>query len=127
MPTWLWIADPDEHTVGPITRTASAGAVTVTATGRLARVVWDMGEDEVTCTSPGTAWDPSRGGGPSPTCQYVYGRSSARQPDLAYQVTATSHWEITWAGGGEQGTIEMPLERSTEVRVAEIQALVTLD
>ena len=127
MPTWLWIADPDEHTVGPITRTATAGAVTVTATAELERVVWDMGEDEVTCTSPGTAWDPSRGGGESPTCQYVYARSSALQTHLAYPVTATSHWVITWAGGGETGTITMDLERSTEVRVAEIQALVTLD
>ena len=32
LPTWMWVTDPDQHTWGPITRTASAGGYTVTAT-----------------------------------------------------------------------------------------------
>ena len=32
MPVWMWAANPDEHTVGPITESASAGGITVTAT-----------------------------------------------------------------------------------------------
>jgi len=128
--TWLWIADPDEHTVGPITRTATAGPVTVTATAVLDKVVWDMGDGKVTCDgadAPGTAWDPSRGDGESPSCGYVYRRSSAREPGETYAVTATSYWTITWAGGGQGGTIAMDFERTADVRVAEIQSLVTLD
>lgn len=125
--TWLWIADPDEHTVGPMTRTATAGAVSVTATARLDEVVWDMGDDgaPVSCDGPGTPYDPSYGGGDSPTCGYTYDRSSAREPDEAYTVTATSRWVVEWAGGGQSGTIPMEFSRSAEVRVGEVQALVT--
>ncbi|WP_146930388.1 hypothetical protein [Cellulomonas xylanilytica] len=126
LPTWLWIADPDEHTVGPITRSATAGAVTVTATGSLEKVVWDMGDgDPVTCDGPGTVYDPAVGGEGSPTCGFTYGRSSANQPGLAYPVTATSHWVVEWAGGGQAGTIRLHLTSTAEVRVAEIQTLVT--
>ena len=37
LPTWMWVADPGPQTWGPITRTASSGSVTVTATGRSRR------------------------------------------------------------------------------------------
>lgn len=124
--TWLWIADPDEHTVGPITRTASAGAVTVTATARLDSVEWDMGDGSgvVVCDGPGTPYDPSLGA-ESPTCGHTYERSSATQPDLAYTVTATSRWVVHWEGGGESGDIPLEFSRSSEVRVAEVQTIVT--
>ena len=32
MPVWMWAKDPNAHTVGPITESASAGGITVTAT-----------------------------------------------------------------------------------------------
>ena len=113
--TWLWIADADEHTVGPITRTATAGAVTVTATARLDRVVWDMGDGEpTTCTGPGTPWSAAAGTGDSPTCGHTYRASSARQPDQRYDVAATSYWTVDWAGGGEGGTIQMDFASTAE-------------
>ena len=69
LPTWLWIDGADEHSWGPITRTASAGGVTVTATAKVAKVVWDMGDgNTVTCTNKGTEWTPAKGTGDSPTC-----------------------------------------------------------
>ncbi|WP_315097816.1 hypothetical protein [uncultured Cellulomonas sp.] len=124
--TWLWIADPDEHTVGPITRSATAGAVTVTATARLDKVVWDMGDGRsTTCTGPGTPWSPTAGTHDSPTCGHTYRASSARQPDQRYTMTATSYWTIDWAGGGETGTIQMDFASDAQLRVAEVQALVT--
>lgn len=123
--TWLWIADPDESTVGPMTRSASAGAVTVTATARLDEVEWDMGEGSVTCDGPGTPYGPTSGAGESPTCGYTYTRSSAGRPGQAYTVTATSRWVVEWAGGGESGEIPLEFSRSADIRVAEIQTLVT--
>ncbi|KQR17317.1 hypothetical protein [Cellulomonas sp. Leaf334] len=124
--TWLWIADPDEHTVGPMTRSASAGAVTVTATATLESVVWDMGDggSPVVCDGPGTPYDATLGD-ESPTCGYTYGRSSAREPDLAYTVTATSRWVVHWTGGGQSGDIPLEFTRSAPVRVGEVQAIVT--
>ena len=42
MPVWMWAKAPDAHTVGPITKTATAGGITITATARLLRVSWDI-------------------------------------------------------------------------------------
>lgn len=127
LPTWLWIADPSESTVGPITRTASAGAVTVTATARLDRVVWAMGDGHsVTCDGPGQAWQPGLDPRAEPPCGYAYRRSSASRPDQRYTITATSFWVVTWEGGGESGTITLDLANDTTARVAEVQTLVTV-
>lgn len=100
--------------------------MTVTATARLDRVVWDMGDGRsTTCTGPGTPWSPGAGNGNSPTCGYTFRASSVRQPDQRYTITATSYWTIDWAGGGEAGTITMDFASGTDLRVAEVQALVT--
>lgn len=129
MPAWLWIADPGESTVGPITRTASAGGVTVSATARLERVVWSMGDGAtVTCAGPaalGTPYEDRFGASPSPTCGHTYTRMSDDQPSDAYTVTATSYWTVTWSGGGASGTIPLDFSRSTQITVGEIQVLIT--
>ena len=73
LPTWLWIDSADEHSWGPITRTATAGGVTVTATAKVTKVVWDMGDgNTVSCTNKGTEWTAAKGTGDSPTCGYRY-------------------------------------------------------
>lgn len=129
MPAWMWIADPGESTTGPITRSASGGGITVTATARLDRVVWTMGDGAtVTCAGPsavGTAYQASYGTSPSPTCGHTYTAMSDDQPGDAYTVTATSYWTVTWTGGGATGTIPLQLTRSTQIRVGELQVLVT--
>lgn len=129
MPAWMWIADPGESTVGPITRTASAGGVTVSATARLDRVVWSMGDGTtVTCAGPaavGTPYEDRFGASPSPTCGHTYTRMSDDQPSDAYTVTATSYWIVTWSGGGASDTIPLDFSRSTQVTVGEIQVLIT--
>src|SRR6478735_7691378 len=62
MPVWMWAANPDSHTVGPITESASAGGVTVTATAKVHKITWDMGDGaEVTCTTAGTPYQASYG------------------------------------------------------------------
>jgi len=133
VPAWLWAADPGESTtpgvagVAPITRSASAGGVTVEATGRLDRTVWSMG-DGTTVTCPGTRaagtpWRYGYGGQPSPTCGHTYQRTSAGQPGEAFTVTVTAYWTITWSGGGQSGTLSVQRSRSIQKRVGEIQAI----
>lgn len=126
MPVWMWAANPDEHTVGPITESASAGGITVTATATLHKITWDMGDGtEVTCTGAGTAYKPSYGRAKSPDCGHTYEKSSSKKPDGKYTVTATSDWVITWEGAGQTGTIRLNgLTRSTAIAVGEAQVLV---
>lgn len=126
LPTWMWVDEPSESTWGPITRSASAGGVTVTATAEVDRVEWEMGDGQrVICTSAGTPYQDHFGKADSPDCGHRYTRTSADEPDDAYAVTATSFWEITWTGGGQSGTIAMDFTDSTQVRVGEMQVIVT--
>lgn len=126
MPVWLWVANPDSHTYGPATASASAGGITVTATARVEQITWDMGDGtKVVCQNAGTPYQPRFGRSESPDCGHVYDKSSADQPDQKYTVTATSDWVITWAGAGQTGTIRLGgLTRSVQIAVGEAQVLV---
>jgi hypothetical protein len=122
LPVYLWINQPTANTLGPITRSASAGAVTVTATAHVEYVTWDMGDGKtVRCAgarAKGTAYKAAFGARPSPTCGYAYGQPGS------FPISATTHWLITWAGGGANGTIELDLTANTQIRIGEIQVLV---
>lgn len=126
LPTWMWVDSWE-----PVSVTAAlpeAGAsVTVTATPR--HVTWDMGNgDQVVCTGPGTPYRRGAGSEESPDCGYNYRRSSAGQPDLRYQASATMTWDASWvatgvAGGGSLGQVSTTT--SFGLRVAEIQTINT--
>ncbi|MFC8796983.1 hypothetical protein ACFT2C_04575 [Promicromonospora sp. NPDC057138] len=126
-PMWLWVQDPGEHTTGPITRTASAGSVTVTATARLERIVWEMGDGtQVVCTGPGTPYTADHGMAASPDCGHTYTRESGYEPGQRYTVTATSEWVVDWTGAGQSGSLDLDgLSRSVQVSVGEAQVLVS--
>lgn len=126
MPVWLWASKPDTHTVGPITASASAGGITVTATARLHRITWDMGDGTtVTCNGTGTPYKASYGNKKSPDCGHVYKDSSSTKSGGMFKVTATSDWVITWQGAGQTGTIRLTgLSRSVDISVGEAQVLV---
>jgi hypothetical protein len=120
LPTWLWIGTPDEHTWGPITRTATAGAVTTTATATVTEVVWDMGDGStVTCANTGTAWTPAQGTGDSPSCGYRYNAPGKRT------ITATTHWQVDWSGAGQSGVIPLTLAGSRQIDVVELRAVIS--
>ncbi|HSJ59638.1 MAG TPA: hypothetical protein VK895_00280 [Jiangellaceae bacterium] len=127
MPVWMWAENPDSHTVGPITASASAGGITVTATARLQKLTWDMGDGtKVTCIGAGTPYDAGYGKAESPDCGHLYTRTSAHEPDGTYTVTASSDWVVTWEGAGQSGTILLNgLQRSVEIAVGEGQVLVS--
>lgn len=126
MPVWMWADIPHQHTLGPITASASAGGITITATAKVRRITWDMGDgSEVVCNTAGTPYDPSYGLKSSPDCGHTYVKSSAHMAGDVYTVTATSSWVVTWAGAGQTGTILLNgLNRSTQIRIGEAQVLV---
>lgn len=125
LPVWMWVDSPTEDTFGPITRSASEGSVSVSATASVSSIVWNMGDGtKVTCTGKGTPYADHYGKQPSPTCGHRYAKMSSDQPDGAYQVTATSHWVVEWTGGGQSGTIEFDLTTDPlPIRIGEAQVL----
>lgn len=126
LPTWLWIDGADAHSWGPITRTAAAGGVRVSATAQATRAVWSMGDGTTfTCTGPGTPWTPQRGTGPSPTCGHRYERPSDREPHGTFTIRATTHWRVDWTGAGQRGVITFALTGTRDLRVTELQVLQT--
>ncbi|GAA3528282.1 hypothetical protein AFL01nite_02510 [Aeromicrobium flavum] len=126
MPVYMWVKDPDEHTWGPITATASAGGVTISATARVESIQWDMGDGtKVTCHNKGTPYKSAYGRSKSPTCGHTYETESAGEPGDKFTVTATSSWVVSWEGAGQSGTIRLNgLQRSVRVAVGEAQVLV---
>jgi hypothetical protein len=129
LPVWMWVDSPDATTFGPASLSISAGPVSVSLTAAVERVEWDMGDGSVvSCTSPGTPYDPSRGAQPSPDCGHVYTTTSAGQPGEAFTVTATSYWVANWSSNtGAAGTIELQQTATEQVRIGESQVIITRD
>ncbi|MEW2425751.1 ATP/GTP-binding protein [Streptomyces nigra] len=116
VPMWMWVKQ-SATTYGPNTASASAGGVTVSATAKVSKIVWEMGDGtSVTCAGPGTPYTSSRGMARSPDCGHVYSKTSASAGGR-FAVTATSTWTIDWQGGGQAGQL-------TEVRQTDVQAAV---
>ena len=126
MPVWMWVRNPNGHTFGPSTASAAAGGITVTATARVAKITWVMGDDtEVVCRTAGTPYEARFGKKESPDCGHTYEQASARKPHSRFTVTAVSDWVINWAGAGQTGTIRLNgLQRSVQIAVGEAQVLV---
>jgi hypothetical protein len=119
LPTWMWVANPGRRTGGPITRTASSAGYSVTATAKVQRIVWAMGDgNTVTCTQRGTPYADSFGKSSSPDCGHIYTRQGT------YTVRATSYWLVSWAGIGQSGTIPLDFTRTAVITMGEAQVLI---
>jgi YD repeat-containing protein len=126
MDAWLWVDNAGQHGYGPITRTATAGPVSVTATARVTKVVWDLGDgSRLTCRNAGTPWSPDKGSGPSPTCGHRYLTPSTAEPDGSFTVRATAHWQVEWTGAGQAGEITFTMDGERQQPVTEVQVLQT--
>jgi hypothetical protein len=118
LPTWMWVEGPGQSSWGPISRTASAGGYSVTATGSVERVVWRMGDGStVVCRTPGTAYADSFGKRSSPDCGHTYTRQGT------YTVRATSYWVVRWSGMGQSGSIPLSFTQTTVITMGEVQVL----
>ncbi|MFJ1975330.1 ATP/GTP-binding protein [Streptomyces sp. NPDC087903] len=127
MPMWMWV-NQSRTTYGPNTASASAGGVSVTATAKVTKIVWQMGDGTaVTCAGPGTPYTAAAGKSDSPTCGHTYTRTSADQPDGRYQVTTTSTWTINWqvttGGGAQAGQLTETRQSQILVPLVELQVL----
>jgi hypothetical protein len=125
LPTWLWI---EAVGWGPATATAEVPGLAVTVTATPRHVVWDMGNgDSMTCTGPGTAWDPAGPDDQATDCSYTYQFVSADRPGGTYTVTTTVVWAVTWeATNGETGVLpDATRSAAVELTVGERQAVVS--
>ncbi|MCX5261813.1 ATP/GTP-binding protein [Streptomyces canus] len=123
VPMWMWV-NQSATTYGPNTATASAGGVTVTATAKVSKIVWTMGDGaSVTCNGPGTPYQASEGMAESPTCGHVYAKTSAGAEDGKFPVTATSTWTIDWQGGGQAGQLTEIRQTNVQVAIGELQVV----
>ena len=137
--TWLWV-DPTQWT--PLSASAAAGGVEVTATAAPVRTVWDLGEGHgrrpVTCPGPGK---PYRFDVPDDTqhtgCSYVFQWASddhrhddhGEDADDLYHARASIVWGVTWqASTGETGSLaDMTTTTPFDLTIGEIQAVVCYD
>ncbi|RQX02829.1 ATP/GTP-binding protein [Micromonospora arida] len=125
LPIWLW-NKVSPSTWGPITRTAAVPGRSVTATATAQKIVWTMGDgSSVTCTTPGTPYQPSYGNKKSPDCGYSgYSQPSSTQAEGRYTVTATTSWLVTWSGGGgTTGSQTVDLSSTATIDIDELQVI----
>jgi hypothetical protein len=123
VPMWMWV-NQSATTYGPNTASASAGGVTVTATAKVSKIVWQMGDGaSVTCNGPGTPYQASEGMAQSPTCGHMYSKTSAGAQRGTYPVTATSTWTIDWQGGGAAGQLTEIRQTDVQVAIGEVQVV----
>jgi hypothetical protein len=125
LPTWMWL---DPASWRPVSATAAAGGVSVQAVATPAQVVWSMGDGtEVRCAGPGTPYQPTVDPqAASPDCGHTYTTDSEDQPGGVFHVSATVTWNVTWAGGGQNGVFNGLTTVSTaQVSVISVPALTT--
>ncbi|WP_223281504.1 ATP/GTP-binding protein [Streptomyces antnestii] len=126
VPLWLWVSK-SPTTFGPNTATATAGGVTVTATAKVKRIVWRVGDGStVTCAGAGTPYKAAYGMKDSPSCGHRYTKTSADEPGGKFRLTATSTWTVDWqvaGGGGEAGQLNEVRQTQAQVAVGEVQVV----
>ena len=116
-PLWLYA---DGGTIQPRTVTESAGGMSVRISIKVDEITWSMGDGHSKSCGVGTKWRKGavKPATPSPTCGYVYEKKGR------YTVTATTHWTINWAAGGQTGTIPFAIGRGRDYRVGELQTII---
>jgi hypothetical protein len=112
LPTWVWL---DGGSWGSRSATASVPGLSVTATALPAQLTLTTSDGAtVSCKGPGTAWaagtDPRAA---SPSCGHTFTSAGAAT------VTATVTWNVSWAGGGQTGTV--PAITTTATVAAQVQ------
>nr|WP_228873963.1 ATP/GTP-binding protein [Streptomyces halstedii] len=124
MPVYMW-TEKGPETYGPNVASASAGGVTVTATAKVRKIVWTMGDGKtITCTTPGTPYKAEYGKKPSPDCGHRYSVPSSTTSSGTFHVTATSTWAIGWeATSGPTGQLTEVRDSAVDITVAEVQVL----
>ncbi|MBV9022528.1 MAG: hypothetical protein JO362_01695 [Streptomycetaceae bacterium] len=124
LPVWLWDRT-SPTTWGPVSASASAAGITVTATAKVTQIVWSMGDgSSVTCSTAGTPYQASYGNRPSPDCGHIYQQTSAGQSGGVFPLQAVSTWSVAWtATTGQTGTITTIRTSNSQVAIGQLQVL----
>lgn len=125
--TWLWVPDGQWEA---LTASAEAGGAEVTVTAEPIQSRWDMGEDTTTCAGPGREWRKGLGQDAKTPCGYTYSRTSVREPNKKYDVSASLRYRLSWTcegdcseDSGDLGTLDSPTSTS-QLQVSERQSVV---
>lgn len=118
MPNQVYATNAGPNALGPTSASASAGGITVTAEGRPTGIDIDPGDGSApfSCTTTELAATQRALEGPG-ICSVTWEHTSTEQPDGTYPLTVTTHWEVTWEGGGESGVITFDLTNTRPVAV----------
>jgi hypothetical protein len=103
LPEWFWVPAGLWH---PLSVTVTAGPVWATATASPIGLAFQPGGGlaPVTCTGPGTAYDPARPAAAQHSgCAFTYQQPSVGQPGNAYQASIAVTWNVSWTGSGGVG------------------------
>ena len=125
--TFMWV--PADQWV-PVLDTKGDAWKTVTLRADPYQVKWNMGDHVVTCNGPGEPYNASGPDDQTTSCMYTYTKTSAEQPGLAYKVSATIFFKLTWTCTGACDAASGKLNdkqmwSSSLLKVAERQAVVT--
>lgn len=121
LPVWMWTSAAYWE---PLSETASVPGLSVTATAHPTRITWNMGDGNViVCDSPGTEYFPRYGDRSSPDCGHKFTKPS-RDAGGRYTITATTTYQVDWAGGGDSGSLQVERSSTTSVLINELQVVV---
>ncbi|TDO92998.1 hypothetical protein C8D81_0774 [Enemella evansiae] len=113
-PVWLWTTGPDSYTT-----TVTEQGLTMTLTARRTTTEFRLGDGTTKFCGRTTPYNNAvQPGARSPSCDHVYQKPS--KPG-SYQISATTHWQVTWSALGQTGTL--PFQRTgptTELPVGEL-------
>lgn len=121
---WLWATGPTH--LGPVSDSASGRTVTLEAS--LTSVTFDLGDGNVVkCNGAGTPYPGDEKGlyAKSPTCGYAYQTTSEHNAGGIYTVRATAYWSVAYTAPDGSGTIPIVLASERDLRVGELQTVIT--
>lgn len=128
LPEWFWFPRGEW---APVSKTVAVGAVWARATAVPVSIVFQPGGGlpGISCSGPGTAFNPARPLGAQHTdCSYTYRLPSAGQPGNVYAAAVTVLWNVFWVGSGNTGgpvANGRPVNTPLTLPVAAGEALVT--
>lgn len=126
--TWLWVPDGEWRTLRV---SAELDGVRLTVAAEPVETRWDMGESVTVCDNPGRPWRKGLGQEAKTPCGYTYQKTSAREPEKKYDISALIRYRITWAcdgddcdeDSGDLGTLDSPPGTAT-LQVGERHAVI---
>ena len=125
LPVWMWAADPDSRTWGPVSASKTEQGLTVAVRATVDHVDWVMGDGTTVTCGPGTARPAGGGTSESPDCGHTYTTTSAGKHGGFFTVTATSHWTISWTAGTQHGTFPFELSDTAQLKIIESRPVLT--